>query len=167
MIKLLKLLLYAVVGLVVLGLAVTVMGYLLPQSHVASRETIVAAPPAAVFATLADVSRFPEWRDGVSGVEVVTTAPLTWREYDGGDVITFETVESRPPELLRVRIADPDLPFGGTWTYQLTPDGNGTRLHITEHGEVYNPIFRFFSRFVFGHTATMDRYIAALRLRHQ
>jgi hypothetical protein len=66
-----------------------------------------------------------------------------------------------------VRIADPDLPFGGTWTYRLTPKGSGTRLAITEHGEVYNPLFRFVSRFVFGHTATVDRFIAALHLHHQ
>jgi hypothetical protein len=27
---------------------------------------------------------------------------------------------------------------------------------------VYNPVFRFLSRFVFGHYATMDDYLAAL-----
>jgi hypothetical protein len=33
-------------------------------------------------------------------------------------------------------------------------------LRITEDGEVYNPVFRFVSRFVMGHTATMDKYLA-------
>jgi hypothetical protein len=60
------------------------------------------------------------------------------------------------------RIADKTLTFGGAWTYELSPQGGGTRLVITEHGEVYNPLFRFMSRFVFGHTATLDRYLADL-----
>jgi hypothetical protein len=64
-----------------------------------------------------------------------------------------------------VRIADPDLPFGGTWTYELKQEESGTRVTITERGEVYNPIFRFMSRFVFSHTATLERYLAALRAR--
>ena len=33
---------------------------------------------------------------------------------------------------------------------------------ITENGEVYNPLFRFMSRFVFGHTATIDKYLEDL-----
>ena len=61
-----------------------------------------------------------------------------------------------------MRIADPELPFGGTWTYELKPEGTGTRLVITERGEVYNPIFRFMSRFVFSRTATMEKMVADL-----
>jgi hypothetical protein len=63
------------------------------------------------------------------------------------------------------RIADTDLPFGGTWTYELKPEGAGTRVTITERGEVYNPIFRFMSRFVLSQTATMEKYLAALTAR--
>ena len=36
---------------------------------------------------------------------------------------------------------------------------------ITEDGEVYNLIFRFMSRFVFGHTATMDAFLKNLERR--
>jgi hypothetical protein len=61
------------------------------------------------------------------------------------------------------RIADPSLPFGGTWTYDLKPQGSGTELTITEDGEVYNPIFRFMSKFVFSQTATIEAYQASLK----
>jgi hypothetical protein len=61
------------------------------------------------------------------------------------------------------RIADPSLPFGGRWIYDLASDGSGTALTITEEGEVYNPVFRFVSRFIMGHTRTIDRYIADLQ----
>ncbi|HJR61668.1 MAG TPA: SRPBCC family protein [Vicinamibacterales bacterium] len=145
-----------------LVIVVVAVGYALPQNHVAARTATFALPADQVFAAIADVARYPAWRGEVTRVEVVRTDPLQWREHSGGDVITFEVAESRPPHHFRVRIADPDLPFGGTWTYTLAPEGSGTRLTITEHGEVYNPIFRFMSRFVFGHTATIDRFLAQL-----
>ena len=51
------------------------------------------------------------------------------------------------------------------WTYEIAPAPNGTTLTITEDGEVYNPIFRFMSRFVFGHEATMASYLERRRRR--
>ena len=148
----------ALIGLVVLT------GYALPVEHVASRTATVAQPVDWVFAALTGIDRYPQWRTDVKSVEVLSAAPpRRWRERGGNDDITFEIVEMQPPARLVTRIADPDLPFGGTWTYELTPDGSGTRLTITEHGEVYNPIFRVMSRFVFGHTATMDQFLADLK----
>ena len=38
----------------------------------------------------------------------------------------------------------------------------GCAVTITESCEVYNPIFRFMSRFVFGHSATIKRYLRDL-----
>ena len=36
-----------------------------------------------------------------------------------------------------------------------------TTVHLMRHGEVYNPVFRFLSRYVFSQTATMEQYLAA------
>ena len=36
---------------------------------------------------------------------------------------------------------------------------------ITEHGQVFNPVFRVMSRFVFGHTATIEAYLTNLARR--
>jgi hypothetical protein len=71
-------------------------------------------------------------------------------------------VEARPPERIVTRIADPSQPFGGTWTFEIARVPSGSTLTITERGEVYNPIFRFMARFVFGHSRTIDRYLADL-----
>ena len=38
-------------------------------------------------------------------------------------------------------------------------------MTITERGVVYNPIFRFVSRFLMGYTATMKTYLNALARR--
>ena len=68
-----------------------------------------------------------------------------------------------PARKLVTRIETKKLPFEGTWTYEFTPSHQETELTVTEDGEVYNPLFRFVSRFVIGHTATIDAYLKALR----
>jgi len=70
-----------------------------------------------------------------------------------------------PPRVLVARIADPKLPFGGTWTYEITPDAGGSRLTITENGEIYNPLFRFMARFIFGYEGTIQSYLSSLEKR--
>jgi uncharacterized protein YndB with AHSA1/START domain len=164
MLRIIILVLGAIVALL---LAVVALGYALPVGHVASREATLAAPPDRVHAALTDVEGYPAWRSDVRSVEVVARAPLQWREHGSNGTITFEIRENTPPGKLVTHIADRSLPFGGTWTFELAPAGTGTRLTITEHGEVYNPLFRVMSRFVFGHTATIDQYLADLRTRVQ
>jgi uncharacterized protein YndB with AHSA1/START domain len=152
--------------LVVAAVAVIAgVGAALPQSHSASAAITVNVAPERVFLVVSDVARYPEWRSNVSRVEMLGESPTRWREHDGSDAIAFEVLESAPPSRWRVRIADPDLPFGGTWTYSIDTSPEGTRITITEDGEVYNPVFRFVSRFVIGHTATIGAYLADLRRR--
>lgn len=157
-----------VVGLLValVGL-MAVIGWLLPAGHQATRSAVVAAPPAAVFATIRDVELYPEWRTGVARVEVLGTIDglPRFREYGDSGPITFRIEQADAPTFMRTRIDDPGQPFGGTWTYVLVPDAGGTHVTITEDGEVYNPIFRFLSRFVFSQTATIEAFLANLTTR--
>jgi uncharacterized protein YndB with AHSA1/START domain len=159
----------SLIGLAVLAALVgltALIGYALPVAHVASRTATYAQPADRVYLTLTEIRNYPQWRSDLKSVEdLSTTSSRRWREHGGNGAITFEVVETQPPARLVTRIADQDLPFGGQWTYELAPDGSGTRLTITEHGEVYNPIFRFMSRFVFGHTATIDQFLADLKKR--
>ena len=154
--------LVAVVALVV------VIGYLLPQNHVASLSAKFAAKPEAIWASLTDVSAFPQWRPGVLRVEALPdeNGQRGWREHQKHDAVSYRVVEFEAPRKLVARIADKGLPYGGSWTYELAPDGTGTRLTITERGEVYNPMFRFVSRFLIGYTGTMNGVLRALGTRH-
>jgi uncharacterized protein YndB with AHSA1/START domain len=155
-----------VVGvLVVAVLAVVAVGATLPKHHVAARRVTVPADPVQVWAALTDVAAYPSWRPRVRGVEVLGTDPLRWRETGRDGAITFELAGADEPRGLTTRITDESLPFGGTWTYRLAPAANGTTVTVTEHGEVRNPLFRFVSRFVMGHTATIDAYLTALGTR--
>lgn len=157
--------LMAAAVLVAVLMAIVLVGFALPVGHEVSRSVHLERLPDRVFAVLADVENYPRWRSGVTAVEVLAREPqLRWREH-GDDAITFERVDIDPPRRLVTRIADPDLPFGGRWTFTLEPEGNGTRLTITEDGEVYNPLFRFMSRFVFGHAGTIERFLDDLETR--
>ena len=149
----------------ILALAALV-GSRLPRSHRASREQTLAAPPEAIWSAITDVEAFPSWRD----IKKVQKLPDSdgrpvWVEEGRSGRITLTVERMEPPRLLVVRIADPDLPFGGTWTYELTPVAAGTRLKITEDGEIYNPLFRFMARFVFGYEGTIASCMAALEKR--
>ena len=69
---------------------------------------------------------------------------------------TVDIVENDPPRKLVSKVKETEKMFGGTWTVAVAPLENGSTVTITEDGWVANPIFRFVSRFVMGHHATMD-----------
>jgi hypothetical protein len=148
---------------------VVIIGALLPKGHVTTRAARFRQTPAAIWQTITDVEKFPSWRAGVTSVEKLPDRDehLAWMERGAHDSIPYELVESVAPSgnsagRLVTRIADPKLPFGGTWTLEIAAADGGTMLRITERGEVYNPVFRFMSRFVFGQTKTMEDYLSAL-----
>jgi uncharacterized protein YndB with AHSA1/START domain len=154
--------LIAIGVLVMVLLCVTLVGWRLPKHHRATMKRAYLATPSALFALINDVRAYPSWRSDLTKVEVLGEegGRRRWRETTkGGGPITYVAEESVPDRRLVSRIADTNLPFGGAWTYELTPMGGGTVLAITEDGDVYNPIFRFVSRFVMGHTATIERYL--------
>ena len=154
--------------LVAVVLLVYVIGLLVPKSHVASSSARYAASPDAIWASLTDVAAFPQWREDLSRVEILPDEDHQrgWREYGKQGTITYRVVESIPPRRLVSRIADPNLPYGGSWTYELAPAESGTRLTITERGEIYNPIFRFVARYVMGYTAAMNGMLRAIGTKH-
>ena len=149
----------AVIVVIVVGI-----GYSLPVAHTARREITLQAAPATVWQAITGVDSFPAWRGDVEAVEALppVNGSPSWREKGSNGAITYVVARSEPPNRLVTRIADRDLPFGGEWDYEITPAGSGSRVVITERGEVYNPVFRFVSRFVMGHTATLDGYLTAL-----
>jgi uncharacterized protein YndB with AHSA1/START domain len=148
-------------------LLVVSVGAMLPQDHEVSRTVLLTAPPERVWAMITDVGRYPTWRRGVTSVTIeptTTGGPIRWREHTGSESLGYEMNASARPTRVVTRITDEGIPFGGGWTFELAPAGEGTSLTITERGSVYNPLFRFVSRFVMGHTKTIDEYAADLVL---
>lgn len=139
-------LLRIVAALIAFVVALTLVGYSLPVTHEASRSAEFTAAPEAVFALVSDVKNYGTW----------------WPE---GTETRVAVVESVSPSRLVTRIDEPDAPFGGTWTMEIVPTPKGSRLTITERGEIYNPIFRTLAKFVFGYTSTMESCLAAAQRR--
>jgi hypothetical protein len=155
--------LLAVSGFVlVLALSVALLGWLLPVQHHATRQAHFHQPPGSLYAVLAGP---PDWRS-----DVKASGPLPdhdgrkqwWEEDSHGQRVTFELLEDSPPSRRVVKIADRRLPFGGTWSYEIAPAPGGSDLRITEDGEVYNVIFRFMSRYIFGYTGSIERFFRDL-----
>jgi hypothetical protein len=126
------------------GLAIAAVGIVAavgaaqPVAHVASRSEHFAVPPEKL------------WDLALAAFE---------RTNDG----SYAIVRNDRPARLVTKIVDKKLPYGGSWTYEFAPTPSGTTLTVVERGEVYNPVFRFVSRYVIGHTRTLDAYFSDLR----
>lgn len=157
-----RILLIVIAAVLLLVVAVVGIGSLLPKRHSVSRSAVYRATPEQLFSLIAGPQN---WRPDVLRYEAVPGSggrELVRETTRGGETVTYELVDSAPPRSLKRRIATENLPYSGTWTYALERDGADTVVRITEDGEVYNPVFRFMSRFVLGHTRTMDAYLRAL-----
>ncbi|CAN5571528.1 hypothetical protein BH09PLA1_BH09PLA1_02750 [soil metagenome] len=143
---------------------IVIVGMMLPQNHMATRRMQIDAPPETVFAVITNWREFPSWRSGLKSVAARESEAgrMSWIETSGQGAMPLEVIETNSPTRLVTKIADPSLPFGGTWTWEIQPDANGSRVTVTEAGEIYNPVFRFMARFVFGYEATMKGVLSDL-----
>lgn len=150
--------------LVGLGVLVAILGTLIPREHVASRTVRLSRPPEEVWKAITDFAAHPSWRADLKTMERLPDRDghAVWREVRRTGPMTLELVESQPPSRLVTRIADRNLPFGGSWTYEIRGSEGGSLVTISENGEIYNPVFRLMARYVFGYHATMDAYLTAL-----
>jgi hypothetical protein len=152
-----------VIGAVLVGIValVLVIGFLLPERHVRARVLALNRKPEDVFRLISDVQAAPSWRSGVQEVELLAPGDghVRYREKGANGAVTLEVLESIAPRRMATRIADPSLPFGGIWIFDITAAADGCQLNITERGEIYNPAFRFMSKFVLGYHRTIDSYL--------
>jgi len=160
-----RVLLILLAALVMLIAIVAVVGAMLPESHTASRSATFGQSQEAVWNAISDFGASVSWREDLREVRQLPDSGghAVWREvYKDGSVLTLETMEASAPRRLVRRISGADLPFGGSWVYEVAPSNGGTRLTIVERGEVHNPFLRFLSRFAAGRQARLDGYLKAL-----
>jgi hypothetical protein len=115
---------------VVLVAGIAGIGATLPRTHKASRTLRVKRSPAEVW-------------------------PIVLQTMQASDV-PVDILENVPPHRLVTRVTEKEKNFGGTWTIEIAATPAGSDVTITEDGWVANPIFRFVSRLVIGHHATID-----------
>jgi hypothetical protein len=153
-------------ALVVAGLILAALGSRLPKEHEAVVSARFSRPADEVFARIADPAGYPGWNPAVKKVERLPDAAgrEAWLVHDKNGKLPSVVLERTPPSATApgrfvTEIADPELPFGGRWIWEIAPDGT---VSITEDGEVRNPLFRFLARHVFGYTATAEATLRAL-----
>lgn len=150
------------VGLLVL---ITLVGSFFPRSRVAARTLKSGCPPELLWQIITDFAAVPKWHAQVRRVERLCDRDghEVWREiHKGGAPLQLESVECVPYRRLVRRIVDEKKVFSGRWEYDLAPDGSGSRLTVTEHGEVGNPFFRFLWTVMMNPTMYIDLYLTAL-----
>lgn len=165
--KWLKWILIVLAMLLVLVGSAAAIGAFIPLDHSVTVKAVYHQPPEAIWGLITDFPGAPAWRPEIKKVErgEEINGHAVWVEVSDFGEMPLEVAEMDPPRRLVLRIASEDLPFGGTWTFEIAPEPGGASLTITENGQVYNPLFRFMARFVFGYDATMDTYLRALGLR--
>jgi hypothetical protein len=151
-----------VIGVIVgIFVIVYLIGLSLPRNHSAQVREVIPANIEKVWHRVTTVSEFASWRNDMTTTEIGNDSQ--WVEVAGRMRIPMKITEREPMKRMVTVINSSDLPFGGEWVYVLQPQGDSTVLTITEDGEVRAPVFRFVSAFVMGHTATLKKYMAALK----
>ncbi len=176
-----------VVSMVLIGVVV-LAGGLLPREHRVSQSAVVAAPPARAFALLADVAGAASWQGDVyeivpvasaetvsmepaASVEptepMASTAPAAqteqFREIGKRGAQRVQLISAKSPAELTIARRGGGVAFRGTWHYRLQPVDEGTRITVTERGEIPNPVFRLLSRVIVGRDRALDAQLTALK----
>ena len=145
------------------------VGALLPKNHRASAEVTLKKPPQDVWNVVSNIQEWPAWHANIVRVERLSDheGHPVWRLLTKDGDLPSEVLEASEPTAAKpgrlvTRIADPAVPFSGSWTIEVSGTEAASRVTVTENGEIRNPIFRFFSRFVFGHTASLVSFLSDL-----
>lgn len=168
----------AVAGsIVLLGVSTWMVGTRLPEAHTATVSAELTAAPDVVASRIRDIARHAEWRPDVTRIELVPDVEgvahdaaqvdargvVRYVEHGSNGRIPFVFREEVPGRVFTSTIDTDTLPFGGVWTITLEPlDDVRTRVTIREDGVVRSPLFRTISRYVMGHTHSIEAYLRAL-----
>ncbi len=146
--------------------AVVGLGAAVPYEHQVSGERVIPAPCQLAWDALADVRGQAAWRPDLAHVQPTPDrlGQTSWMEYyTRGErmIVTEQYLE--PPALLVLGLADDTGPFEGTWTFELTAQGGGCRVKLSEVGRSHNVMFRFVLHYVVGEAAYLERYLDHLQ----
>lgn len=137
-----------VLALVAIFLCLCGVGYVLPAGQMVQRTSIYRADADRLWDGLVDFAEHSRWRSGVDRVQALADrgGNPVWREVGEGYERTFEVTSSTAPRHLVLTFTDPRHWFTGSWSVDLIDDRGGTRVTITESGEVSNVLMRLMCR---------------------
>ncbi|MEM7244109.1 MAG: SRPBCC family protein [Acidobacteriota bacterium] len=155
-------------GFVVLLLALWAWGNSLPREHEVAMTAVYSQRKLELWATILDYQSFPKWRTDITEGRQLPGRRLGWVEVSRHGETPVDIVQAKPGQRLITRIVDADLPYGGTWTYDLEPDkaSGGTRLTLTQNGIIKPAWLRIMAK-TKGHHSTVEQYLRDLGSRYE
>lgn len=139
------------------GIFITVVGVCTAKDHETSMTQSYDAPAKTIYELVRNYEDYPKWRTGVKSM--TRDGAARYVEESAHGKIPYRIVEELPNSRLVSKIDDANLPFSGTWTFEVSEQNGKTQLRITERGSVPNPVMRFFSAYVFSHERTIRTYL--------
>jgi uncharacterized protein YndB with AHSA1/START domain len=141
-------------------------GILLPVEHVGVGHALLDRSPETVWRVLTDLDGMPLWRSDLTAVERLPNVAgrPAWREIGRGGTRVVELTLADPPRRLVTQRAAGGRSALPIRTFDLDSAATGTRVTITERGEVRNPLARILVRLRSGAPA-IDRFLHDLDQR--
>jgi hypothetical protein len=156
-----KIALIVVLVIVALVIIMILIGRMLPEGHVAMQSKTFSSSQDEVWKVISGVSDWKSWRSDVHDLTI--TSDSTFK----ADDVEYLMSIVEPGASFTTTIITKDLPYGGMWHYLIEKEGDGCKLTVTEIGDVYNPMFRFMSKYIFGHDGSLKEYMKVLSKRIQ
>jgi hypothetical protein len=145
---------------ILLGVAFT-----LPEKTEHVRSITLKQTPEVVFTVLSDVQKMADWNRHTKSVELlppIDGKEATRQTFDNGMTMRIVTTQSLSPTHLVREMSDSNGgPFAGSWSYEIAPTNDGSKVTLTEKSEMKNPLFRLMV-YLFGPTKYMDEHLVDL-----
>jgi hypothetical protein len=132
-------------AIVLLLVLLCVVAFLLPARTEHTRSAELHQTPEAIFAVLSDVEKMPQWNRNIKAVDILPSIDgreATRQTFRDGMSVTIITSENLAPTHLVRETWDSAAPFSGSWSYDIAPTSDGSKVTIREKSEIRNPFFR-------------------------
>ncbi|MFA6045700.1 MAG: SRPBCC family protein [Phycisphaerales bacterium] len=153
-----------IVLLAIVFVVATLLGTRLSPNHTVQATLHVAKPVAEVFALVDNLEAQPTWDKGVTRIEPLPDdagRPRRRMVMGRNSFVLTDTTRQPPTQLVRT-ISDDHKFFGGSWTFDFTPEGSGTKVTLTEHGVIDPPIPRLMMKHFVDPAMYLKRQLAAM-----
>jgi len=152
--------------LLLVALVLYVVGRRMDPNHEFTCTMRLDQPAERVFATIDDVAKWPSWDKGVVSVEMLppTGGSETCKMLIGRNPMVLVTTRREPPRLLERTIKDvgKHQMFSGCWIHELTPDGGGCIVKLTERGTIHMALPRAMARKLADPAMYLKRHLTVL-----
>lgn len=127
--------------LVLIATAFAIVGYTSNPEHQESTQFLVDSNVGFVWQELVNIKNTPQKKDDVESVEMVgqNGTLISWQEnLKNGGYRLYRMNEYELNQKLVIELLESSYGLTGVWIFELSPDGNGTQVKISETSTLTN-----------------------------